>query len=186
MAREMIRQGGRSARIQAAVHEAVRSLLQDNDRNALTVPMIAEEAGVTPSTIYRRWGDLGQLVADVAVERLRPVTEPEDTGSVAGDIRAYALEFAEEMSSPTGRVLLHDIVAESAADAAAATCCRYTRDNLAIISVRAAARGETAPDMEDVLDLVFAPIVYHILFSGRDVDAGYCLRLLARVTAGQA
>jgi len=40
MAREMIQQGGRSARIQA---------------------------GVTPSTLYRRWGDLSQLLADVAV-----------------------------------------------------------------------------------------------------------------------
>ncbi|WP_353622840.1 TetR family transcriptional regulator [Aliirhizobium terrae] len=56
MAREMLRQGGRSARIQTAVHEATRELLKTTDRSAITVPMIAEKAGVTPSTIYRRWG----------------------------------------------------------------------------------------------------------------------------------
>ncbi|MSE19101.1 TetR family transcriptional regulator, partial [Pantoea agglomerans] len=84
MAREMIRQGGRSARIQAEVHNTVNRLLETLDRSAITVPMIAEQAGVTPSTIYRRWGDLSQLLADVAVARMRPIAEPEDTGSTAG------------------------------------------------------------------------------------------------------
>lgn len=75
MAREMIRQGGRSARIQAEVHNTVNRLLEALDRSAITVPMIAEQAGVTPSTIYRRWGDLSQLLADVAVARMRPIAE---------------------------------------------------------------------------------------------------------------
>ena len=53
--REQVRVGGRSARIQAAVHDAVRALTAEVGREALTVPMIAGRAGVTPSTIYRRW-----------------------------------------------------------------------------------------------------------------------------------
>ena len=76
MAREMIRQGGRSARIQEAVHRATQALLNDVSRSEITVPMIAERAGVTPSTVYRRWGDLAQLLADVAAERLRPCASP--------------------------------------------------------------------------------------------------------------
>ena len=56
--RERVRIGGRSARIQTAVHAAVRELTAEADRGELTVPMIAARAGVTPSTIYRRWGDL--------------------------------------------------------------------------------------------------------------------------------
>src|ERR1700754_4261677 len=89
MAREMIRQGGRSARIQEAVHGATQALLDEAGRSAINVPMIAERAGVTPSTIYRRWGDLAQLLADTAAERLRPVTDPDDTGSLAGDLSAF-------------------------------------------------------------------------------------------------
>src|ERR1700712_1163318 len=86
MAREMVRQGGRSARIQQAVHSAVRDLLAEADRAAINVPLIAERARVTPSTIYRRWGDVSQLLADVAAERLRPIAEPDDTGSLKGDL----------------------------------------------------------------------------------------------------
>ncbi len=35
-----------------------RTLLKSMDRAEVTIPLIAAEAGVTPSTIYRRWGDL--------------------------------------------------------------------------------------------------------------------------------
>ena len=52
------RPGGRSARVQATVHQAVQLLLARMPREALTFPLIAAEAGVTPSTLYRRWGDL--------------------------------------------------------------------------------------------------------------------------------
>ena len=71
--KERVRIGGRSARIQSAVHDAVRELGALTTRNQITVPQIAAEAGVTPSTIYRRWGDLQTLLADVAVARLRPI-----------------------------------------------------------------------------------------------------------------
>ncbi|UNN03809.1 TetR/AcrR family transcriptional regulator [Rhodococcus opacus] len=66
------RPGGRSARIQQAVHASTRKLLDERDRADITVPMIAADAGVTPSTIYRRWGDITELFADVALERLHP------------------------------------------------------------------------------------------------------------------
>ena len=77
--KERIRVGGRSARIQSAVHQAVNDLSTTLSRDELTVPQIAAEAGVTPSTIYRRWGDLSALLADVAVARLRPISDPEGT-----------------------------------------------------------------------------------------------------------
>ena len=44
--------------------------------------------GRDPSTIYRRWGDLSQLLADVAVEQLQPEQAPPDTGSFYGDLLA--------------------------------------------------------------------------------------------------
>jgi AcrR family transcriptional regulator len=181
MAREMIRQGGRSARIQKEVHAATRALLEEVGRGALTVPMIAERAGVTPSTVYRRWGDLGQLLADVAVERLRPIADPDDTGSTAGDLEAYVLEYAEEMSSKVGRAVLRDVLVVSESDAAAIKCCRCTYDQLDVIAARAAARGETPPNVPEIIDTVISPIVYHILFRDRDVTPEYCRELLAKL-----
>lgn len=180
MAREMIRHGGRSARIQQAVHAATQALNAEVGRAELNVPMIAERAGVTPSTIYRRWGDLGQLLADVAAERLRPISEPDDTGSLAGDLRAFVLQYAEEMSSDVGQGLLHDVLAETGSEAAAGKCCQYTIDHLQTLKTRALARGENSFDVDEALDIVIAPICYHILFSDRDVSPDYVLSLLAR------
>ncbi len=179
MPREMVRQGGRSARIQAAVHETTRALLAEMDRASITVPMIAERAGVTPSTIYRRWGDIGQLFADVAVERLRPVAEPDDTGSTLGDLTAYILPYAEEMSSPIGRTMLRDVIADVADNRAAVKCCQYVQDALQIITARALHRGEAALSVAELTDRLIAPINYHILFGDREVNPEYCNWLLS-------
>lgn len=179
MPREMVRQGGRSARIQKEVHAATRMLLDEMDRAEITVPMIAERAGVTPSTVYRRWGDLGQLFADVAVERLRPVAEPDDTGSTLGDLEAFVLQYAEEMSSKVGREMLRDVLADAVDDVAAVTCCRYTYDGLDIIAARAARRGEVPFVSAALIDRLIAPVIYHILFADRDVSPAYCRSLLA-------
>ena len=181
MPRELVRQGGRSARIQKEVHSATRALLDEMDRAAITVPMIADRAGVTPSTIYRRWGDLGQVFADVAVERMRPVAEPDDTGSLLGDLEAFILQYAEEMSAPLGRTQLRDVLTEAADDRAAVKCCQFTYDSFDAIIGRAAARGETPPPSAELIDRLIAPLNYHILFGDRDVGPDYCRMLLARL-----
>ncbi|MGH8405383.1 MAG: TetR/AcrR family transcriptional regulator, partial [Pseudomonas sp.] len=107
--KEGLRPGGRSARVQESVHSAVRELLEEQDRSSVTVPQIATRAGVTPSTIYRRWGDLAALLADVAMARLRPDSEPADTGSLRGDLRAWGEQYRDEMSSDLGREMMRDV-----------------------------------------------------------------------------
>ncbi|MDO1585260.1 TetR family transcriptional regulator, partial [Rhizobium oryzicola] len=51
MARTLIRPGGRSERIQIAVHKAVRELMDEQQDEELTVALIAARAEVPPSTI---------------------------------------------------------------------------------------------------------------------------------------
>lgn len=184
MAREMLRQGGRSARIQGAVHAAVEELARELGRDGLTVPLIADRAGVPPSTVYRRWGDLADLMADVAVQRLRPVSDPDDTGSMVGDLEAFVLQYAEEMSSKVGRSMLLDVLAASGGDPVTAErCCAYTTTHLDTIRKRALSRSETPFETADAIDIVIAPIVYHILFGDREPDPAYCRTLLSRLEA---
>ena len=178
--KERVRVGGRSARIQSAVHEAVKRLTASTQRGDLTVPQIAAEAGVTPSTIYRRWGDLGSLLADVAVAHLRPNSDPEDTGATALDLRAFIEQFTEEMSSPVGRALIRDVLSPSE-ETYPCQCAGFTREHLTTIARRAKARGETPFDVDDVIDHVVAPITYRILFGDRDLTLDYCHALLNRL-----
>src|ERR1700723_448284 len=173
MAREMIRQGGRSARIQEAVHVATQALLNEVGRSAINVPMIAERAGVTPSTVYRRWGYLAQLLADAAAERLRPIADPDDTGSLAGDLRAFVLQYAEEIGSSVGRALMRDVLAETDSDVAAARCCAYPTHHLQTLNNRALARGEAGFPVDETIDILIAPICYRVLFANSEISPDY-------------
>ncbi|WDO10640.1 TetR/AcrR family transcriptional regulator [Streptomyces murinus] len=181
MSRQMVRPGGRSARVQTSVHTAVRELASEVGRDALTVPMIAQRAGVTPSTIYRRWGDLQELLSDVAVERLRPETTPGDHGALPSDLTAWAEQFLDEMSSPAGRAYIRDALLGDPDGGNAGQCSAYAVEQIDVILTRASERGEKGPDVETVIDHVVAPLMYRILFRPDGLDAAYARRLVTAV-----
>ncbi|MFF3677792.1 TetR/AcrR family transcriptional regulator [Streptomyces sp. NPDC002120] len=174
----MVRPGGRSARVQASVHTAVRELTAELGRDALTVPMIAQRAGVTPSTVYRRWGDLQELLSDVAVERLRPETAPEDHGALPADLANWAEQFLDEMSSPAGRAYVRDALLGDPDGSNAGRCSAYAAEQIGVILTRATERGEWAPDVETVIDQIVAPLMYRLLFRPQGLDTAYAHRLV--------
>ncbi|MFJ7245118.1 TetR/AcrR family transcriptional regulator [Kitasatospora sp. NPDC098652] len=176
--KQMVRPGGRSARVQAAVHSAVRELLAEVGRDALTVPLVAQRADVTPSTIYRRWGDLAELLSDVAVERLRPDGEPADHGDLRSDLTAWAEQFLDEMASASGRAYTRDALLGDPDGSNAGQCSAYAAGQIEAILTRATDRGEPAPDVETTMDRVVAPMMYRILFRPSGLDAAYAHRLV--------
>ncbi|GHC67274.1 TetR/AcrR family transcriptional regulator [Streptomyces flavofungini] len=190
----MARPGGRSARVQASVHAAVRELEAERGREALTVPLVAARAGVTPSTIYRRWGDLQELLSDVAVERLRPDTEPADHGALRADLTAWAEQFLDEMSSTAGRAYIRDALLGDPDGGNAGQCSAYAAAQVDLVLDRARERGENgaggeggeadAPAREAVMDHVVAPIMYRILFRPEGLSTVYARELVARALDG--
>ncbi|WP_156887021.1 TetR/AcrR family transcriptional regulator [Pleomorphomonas oryzae] len=169
------RPGGRAARIQAAVFKAVDELKQAGEE--LTVPGIAARAGVTPSTIYRRWGTLTDLLSDVAVRQLRPDGEPRDSGDWRADLKGWLEQYAEEMASDPGRAMMRDVLSSDRPENAC-TCAVYTGRQLDIIRERALARGETPPDTRTIMDRVVAPVIYRILFTHEGADGDYAAGLV--------
>ncbi|WP_413203999.1 TetR/AcrR family transcriptional regulator [Rhodospirillum sp. A1_3_36] len=172
------RPGGRSARVQSAVHEAVTTLLREHERSDLTVPQVAERAGVTPSTIYRRWGDLRNLLADVAEDRLRPDADPEDTGSLRSDLEAWLIPYAEELASEPGRQLIRDSLFGARPPGAACKCDQYLRELMTRIVIRSKSRDEPTPDVDALIDGLVAPLLYRITFAGEHPDTTYCRSLI--------
>lgn len=163
--RPVVRPGGRSARVQQAVHAAVRALDQKMDRDRLTIPLIAEHAGVTPSTIYRRWGMLRELLADVAADRLQPDAPLADTGSLETDLMAWAGEYMEEMTSTPGQQVMADALGSTNADLRA-RCWQWQREQVALMLERASARGEAPlPEIETLLDAIMAPLTYRVSYA---------------------
>ena len=116
----------------------------EQGRDGLTVPAVAARAGVTPSTIYRRWGDLSQLLADVAVEQLQPEQAPPDTGSFYGDLLAWLEQYFDEMSSVPGRAMLRDVLGTPGHEGAG-KCDGFTRQQIEAIRERAIGRASRPP-----------------------------------------
>ena len=183
--RAIPRPGGRSARVQAAVHQATTDLLAQHGRAALTVPLIAARAGVTPSTIYRRWGELADLLADVAVERMRPDGDPADTGSVAGDLQAWVEQYRDEMSSDVGLGMMLDVLAAKGGTLVEGRlpvpcqCAAFTAAQIETIVARGIARGDAVPEVDAVMDTVVSPIVFRALFGPPTMSAERAQALVA-------
>ncbi|AWM91097.1 TetR family transcriptional regulator [Pseudomonas sp. 31-12] len=170
--KEGLRPGGRSARVQESIHSAVRDLLEEQDRATVTVPQIAARAGVTPSTIYRRWGDLSVLLADVALARLRPDSEPAVTGSLRGDVRAWAEQYLDEMSSEPGRNMLRDVQCSITP----VYCVTIIGGQLQAILDRYP--DQPKPSVDRLINLVAAPTVFRILFSAAPLEVGELHQLI--------
>lgn len=164
--KEGLRPGGRSARVQESIHSAVRELLEEQERSTLTVPQIATRAGVTPSTIYRRWGDLSALLADVALERMRPDSEPAATGSLRGDLRAWAEQYLDEMSSEPGRNMMRDVQCSSTPG----YCVSILSGQLQIILDRHRHNEAALPSIDRLLNMLVAPTVFRILFAAQPLE----------------
>lgn len=183
--RAIPRPGGRSARVQSAVHRATTELLALHGRGALTVPLIAARAGVTPSTIYRRWGELADLLADVAVERMRPEADPADTGSVAGDLQAWVEQYRDEMSSDVGLGMMLDVLSAKGGSGTLGRqpvpclCVEFTTAQIEAIVVRGISRGDAVPDTGVVMDSVVSPIIYRSLFGPAPVTPAHAIALVA-------
>jgi AcrR family transcriptional regulator len=106
VADERRRPGGRTARVTGAVRAATLAALTEHGWNGLTVEDVAARAGVNKTTIYRRWGGREALVADVLLAVSDQQIPLPDTGSLRGDLAAFARQVATTRSwRPANRAL---------------------------------------------------------------------------------
>src|SRR4051812_3992191 len=94
------RPGGRSSRVLSAIYASVGELVGEGAEK-ITFPIIAERAGVNPTTLYRRWSDVNELLEEVAVAALTREGEAvPDTGSLEGDLTAWADAIVDDITRP--------------------------------------------------------------------------------------
>ncbi|MGV9375916.1 TetR/AcrR family transcriptional regulator [Nonomuraea sp. NPDC003707] len=179
------RPGGRSARVRAAVHQAVTDLIAERGYGNFTVGEVAARAGVADTSVYRRWGNLEALLMDVAITWLTTQSPIPDTGSLAGDLRAYAANVARDVTGPDGPAVLRLVIALSTAGqdglrARDAFLAERSRQ-LQVMLDRARDRGEHPPDVLDVLDHILAPMYIRILFGAGPLTPDYAGTLVDRL-----
>ncbi|MET9201524.1 TetR/AcrR family transcriptional regulator [Gordonia sp. NPDC003585] len=174
------RPGGRSERVKAAVFDAVGQLLDQGLRETMTIPQVAELAGVNPSSVYRRWGSMDVLLEQVAIEVLTAEEPVPDTGVFADDLRAWAQRIAADLTTPRRRNYLRAMVWARTDIVDAYPRWEIRRDQVEQMLAHARERGESVPAVDLVLDHVVAPLYHHCAF-GMPVEEAWAERLVRDV-----
>ena len=178
----MQRPGGRSARVRAAVHAAALQLLETHQWEELTVPMLADASGVHQATIYRRWGSMSALLTDVVDEWAATTAALPDTGSLRDDLQIYAAAVATPLEGRLVPLILRAVVQEIRPGAPRRASAAFTERERQLQTMldRAQARGEPTPTLEELLELVVAPLYFYALFT-EPMPAADASRLVDRL-----
>ncbi|MFD6230163.1 TetR/AcrR family transcriptional regulator [Streptomyces sp. NPDC060232] len=168
------RPGGRSARVRAQVLEATGAQLVEHGYDGLTVDAVAERAGVHRTTVYRRWRDVGGLLADLLDAAADDGWEPADTGTLEGDLTALNEEILAGVTADPP--LTTALIAASFRSAQAARALRAfwedRYDRCAVVAVRAEERGELPPGTRsrELLVAATAPMYHELVLLGTPPD----------------
>ena len=161
------RPGGRSAAVRAAVHDAVLSLLRQPDWSRVSLASVAGRAGVNTATLYRRWGSLPALVGEVLSARLAVSSPLPDTGTLAGDVHAYAEKIAADLADPDGTLLLRAavLIGTGAPDLGRDDAVEARTAEVDAMLARARDRGEPCGDAQEFFECVTGPLYGYALFA---------------------
>ena len=160
----------RSEEAHQAILDATLQLLSEVGFSALTVEGVASRAGVGKATIYRRWHSKLPLVVE-AFGQL-PALSDQDTGSLAGDLKAMLRVYLALFNETPLATILPSLAGERAHNPELSQLfdpvMKGRRQPLRRAFERALARGELSPelDLELAADLVVGPIAVRLFFRG--------------------
>lgn len=188
-----IRPGGRTARVRAAVLRAAGDALVEHGFDQLDLADVARRAEVGKTTVYRRWGTVAGLVADLLTDMAEQSSPRADTGSLIEDLRANARLVHRTLVDPRQGALFRAVIVAATCDPAAADALhRFYAVRIAEWApcVEQAVQRAEVPagtDAAEVIRAVSAPLYYRLLISGDPVDEAAADRAAeAATTAARA
>lgn len=166
----------RDASRDVAIESAAIELLREVGYERLSIEAVAHRACVSKSTIYRRWKNKAELIAD-AVHHYAFCKMPTfDTGSLRDDLIAVISEKVRTMQSADGQLFAGLMVAtrtdSDLADLMLSSMSEGAGSVHSVIFERAIARGEISPsaDIQTVLEITPAVITFRLFMSRQTVD----------------
>lgn len=174
----------------AIILSATRSVMRDVGFARLSVDAVADEAGVSVGTIYRRWPTKTALAVAAFSDTIGSPT-PADTGSLHSDLDVLVTDLYRFFTGEHGELmalLIRGAGEDSAAIAAVKRSTRIRRAGLRLVLERAAGRGElsTLVDLEIAMDLMVGPMWTRLLVTGRPITRPVIRSALETVLAGIA
>ena len=184
------RPGGRTAAVRDAVLRAAADLLVESGIEGVELAAVAERAGVGKSTVYRRWGTVAALVADLLVDMADTSSPHPATGSLSTDLLAAAKLIRRTLTDQRQDPLFKAIIATATSDPTTANALaafyRKRVDEVSHVVTAAVDRGE-APDGVDAREVIrhlSAPLYYRFLTDTAPISAADVRRSVALTMAG--
>jgi AcrR family transcriptional regulator len=166
------------------IEAAVLDELAESGYGRFSVGSVVRRAGVGKAAIYRRWPTKQTMIVEVLAPRAVSAADGPDTGSLAGDIRAFAATTRQALSSPRVAATVIDLFAESMrnpelAEALREHVTRPRRARVAHMLQRAVERGELPADtdIDAALDLLSGPFVVRAVIDSQSMDDAWSERI---------
>lgn len=183
------RPGGRTAAVRDAVLRATADLLVESGLEALELTAVAQRAEVGKSTVYRRWGSVSALVADLLIDMADTSSRRPSTGSLPTDLLAAAKLIRRTLTDARQGPLFTAIIAAATCDPITAhglaAFYRKRIDEVSPIVDEAVDRGEAPPgtDAAEVIRYLSAPLYYTVLTDTRPLTKADVERAVAATLA---
>ncbi|WP_167401372.1 TetR/AcrR family transcriptional regulator [Paraburkholderia eburnea] len=148
----------------------MEALLSERHGEIPSMLEIAERAAVNKTSLYRRWGDIRNLMADVAVERLIREEPIPTGGSVRENLVTWAMSIAHSLSNQHSLSLLRVMamtpqVSAQERDIMKTPIGRRLEELNQMLDV-GRQLGEVVPSSELIVEIVLAPLYMQALFTG--------------------
>lgn len=176
----------KSSRRKQCILDAVIAALEEHEYADLTIEDIATRAGVGKSTIYRWWKHKSDLVFDAFKEQTASVFELDYNASLQENLQQQLLKLSKALHHKIGRALL--VVIAEHREAAGEFFKLYLlprREETRKLIQRAIQQEEIKADypFELMLDTLYGPIHYQIIFFNHAPNADYIHELVNLVLA---
>lgn len=166
---------------------AAADLARERGIGEVTLSDIAERSGVNRATLYRRWGTLDALMADMTMNSISTGAPLADTGSLRGDLYAWAVKASHDIPSENGAMLLRSMVmtlpVSDEVRALREHHLEHRRGELGAVLARARERGEPTPTVDELYEIVLAPLYLRVLMDFRPLTEDYAKSLVDRALA---
>jgi AcrR family transcriptional regulator len=165
----------RGAALESVILDAVLAELAEVGYARLSMERVAERAGASKASLYRRWPGKTELVMDAVYHVLPDPQAPPDTGTLRGDLLSMFRAAARQLDGPAGqglRGLLSDALRDEDGAARMREHARGTSQRLVEEIVRRAGlRGEVDPAAVTPrrLEAGHAQLRYHFLVNGTPI-----------------
>jgi AcrR family transcriptional regulator len=166
----------RSERSHQAILDAALKLCLEQGFAKTSVDAIAKEAGVGKQTIYRWWPSKAALLVEAIDRRGASSAEFPDTGDIYADLRDHMLtvtQYFQTAQSSTYREVIGAAQSDLATTQAILdTLVKPRVEGCKRRLERARQQGQIRADadLDDIVELIYAPLYYRLLLRTRPND----------------